>query len=143
MPRKRRLTGVLALVAGGGLAAGIPAAVAVSTSSPPSSPVILQTTAQIINRGAAAQPTVLVACKPGSSSFLDVSLTERSGNRIVSGFADEQLSCNGQIETITLTVPAQSAPFKPGTASGQASLTQCTNVSCTTATDTENVKLHK
>jgi hypothetical protein len=141
MFRRKWLTAGLALALGGGVAVAVPGLTAVGQSSPPSSPVILQTTATVVNKGAAALPTVLVACQPGDFAFLSVTLSEKSGSGIAAGTSPPtQVACNGEIETFVIPVTPTTKPFVKGTALGQATLTDCP-FQCVTSTDTENVRL--
>jgi hypothetical protein len=128
--RKGLLAGV-ALLAGGGIAAAMgPALPAIGQASPPSTPLIVRSTAKVIDRGAVAQPTLLVACQPGDLAFVSISLSERSGKLIASGSNGEEITCSGGIETIKLSVTPQLAPFVAGKAFGQASLQDCNPVNC-------------
>jgi hypothetical protein len=140
---RRWLTAGLALLVGGGLAAAIPGLAAVGQSAPPSSPVLLQSPAKILSKGAAAQVTVLVVCQPFDSfTSLNVSLTEKSGNGIASGSAFLQpVPCSGEIETLRIPVTATGKPFVKGTAFGEAAFQDCNFFGCPTSTDSRSVKL--
>jgi hypothetical protein len=141
MFRRKWLTAGLALLVGGGIAAAMPGLAAVGQSSPPSSPVVLQNTAQIVNRGAAALASVLVVCQPGDSTSLTVSLSEKSGNGIAEGSAfQSQLACTGEIETLIVPITPTNKPFVKGTALGQASFTDCT-YQCVSGSDARSVTL--
>jgi hypothetical protein len=110
------------LASGGAIAAtafGLPA---VGQSSPPSSPIILGNTGKIIDKGAAAVVTVRVVCFAGDPAGAQVALNERSGNGIAQGVNSEDFNCTGAIQTLHITVPAASKPFKRGTAFGQSVL---------------------
>jgi hypothetical protein len=130
MTRKRWLKGGLALVLGGGLAAAIPGLAAVGQSSPPSSPVILRSSARILDRGAVVKPSAFVVCQPGDFAQLSITITEAVGKGLAagSGFVDS-LPCNGQIETITVPVVASlpGKAFVKGRAFGQATLYDFSN----------------
>jgi hypothetical protein len=142
MTRKKWLISALALGAACGLAGTVGMLPAVGQSSPPSSPVILGGTARIIDRGAVAKPFAYVVCQPGDFASLTISLSERSGGGIASGtgFGDP-INCTGQIQTITVPVPASGKPFVKGTAFGQATLFDCGFNFCGQATNSHNVKL--
>ena len=85
MSHRRWLTAGLALVAGGGIATATGVLPAVGQSSPPSTAIILRYQARIIDRGAVALPTTLVVCPANTPAFVQVNLTEHSGNGIASG----------------------------------------------------------
>jgi hypothetical protein len=139
---RNRWFSTLALIAGAGLVVGLGVLPAVGDTSTPSSPVILGDTAQVVNRGAGALPFALVVCQPGDFAQLSISLTEKSGNGIASGFGYTDVNCNGQIQTITVPISANGKPFVKGTAFGQATLFVCSN-NCTETTDSDSVKLLK
>jgi hypothetical protein len=131
MTRKRWLKAGLALLLGGGLAGAIPGLAAVGQSSPPSSPVILRSSARILDKGAVAKPSAYVVCQPGDLAQLNITLTEAVGKRgLASGNGFSQsFPCTGQIETITVAVVASlpGKPFVAGRAFGQASLFDFSN----------------
>jgi hypothetical protein len=141
MIRNRWVLGAVALVTGGGIATAVGVLPALGQSSPPSSPVILGSTAQIVAKGAGANPFAYVACDPSSFASLTITLTEKSGNGIASGTGNTQVTCNGQIETITVPVAATGKPFGKGTALGQASLFACGPNSCGTTNGSGNVQM--
>ncbi len=141
MIRNRWVAGAVALAAGGGIAAAVGVLPALGQSSPPSSPVILGSTAQIVAKGAGAYPFAYVACQPGSFASLYITLTEKSGKGIASGSGSTQVNCNGEIETITIPVAATGKPFVKGTAFGQATFYACGPSSCGQTTVSGNVKM--
>lgn len=132
-----------ALLAGGGLAAGLPAMAAVGQSSPPSSPVVLGKTAQLQYRGVVAVPYAYVACTPGDYAYLSISLTERTGKTVTSGYGSQQINCSGQIQTIRIPVtpPSGSHVFVKGTGVGQAQLQDCGYEGCNQTTVTGKVAI--
>ena len=142
MIRNRWVIGAVALVTGGGIATAVGVLPALGQSSPPSSPVILGSTAQIVAKGAGANPFAYVACDPSSfTASLTITLTEKSGKGIASGTGNIEVTCNGQIETITVPMAATGKPFVKGTAFGQASLFACGPNSCGTTNVSGNVKM--
>jgi hypothetical protein len=142
MRRRRWMTAGLALVGGGAAAALIPILPAVGQSSPPSSPIILANTGQIVAKGAAAVVGVQVACAAGDQAQVQVTLTEKSGSGLANGTAYQTVACNGQIEQLSMTVVAfGSKPFGVGTAYGQSSLFDFFNG--TSGSDNHNVTLKK
>jgi hypothetical protein len=95
---------------------------AVGQSSPPVAGIRLGSGAKIADRGAVVFSHVLIACPAGDSTVVQVQLTERSGGGIAQGFGFANPTCNGNIQTITIPVPAANKPFVHGTAFGQASI---------------------
>jgi hypothetical protein len=140
---RRWITGGLALLVGGGLAAAIPGLAAVGESSPPGSPDILVSPAQIVDKGAAALVRVQVLCQPDDwSHTLTVSLNEKSGNGIASGTSPmEAVPCTGQTEVVTVPITPTPKPFTRGTAYGQLSFQDCGFSGCVTSTDARSVTL--
>jgi hypothetical protein len=132
----------LTLAAGGGTAVALPALPAVGQSSPPSSPIVLVKTAQVIDRGAVAKPAAYVVCGAGGQGDLQIQLTERSGKSIVTGYGIQDFTCTGQIETVRVPVPASGGerPWVAGTAFAQAQLFSC-NFYCSSGAKTGNIKL--
>jgi hypothetical protein len=115
---------------------------AVGQSSPPSSPVILGTSAHIIARGAAAKPFALVVCQPGDFAQLSISLSEKSGGGIASGTGyTDTIPCSGQIQTISVPVMAFGKPFVKGVAFGQATFVDCGRFFCGETTVSHKVTL--
>jgi hypothetical protein len=142
MTRKKWLISALTIGAACGLAGTMGALPAVGQSSPPSSPVVMGSSAHILFHGAAAKAFAYVVCQPGDYANLTISLTERSGRGIASGTATQYpINCTGQIETITLPVPASGKPFVKGTALGQATLYDCGYYFCGQATAYHSVNL--
>jgi hypothetical protein len=141
MIRNRWVVGAAALIAGGGIATAVGVLPALGQSSPPSSPVILGSTAQIAAKGAGAYPFAYVACAPGSYASLSISLSESVGKSIASGSGSTDVTCNGEIETITVPVAATGKAFAKGTAFGQATLFSCGPGFCGSTTVSGNVKL--
>jgi hypothetical protein len=142
IPKKTWL-GALALVTGGGLAAALPALPAVGQYSPPSTPIILRSTAPIVARGAAAKPSAYVACPAGQEAFLQIALTERSGKGIASGAGQQDFPCSGQIETVIVPVPATTRPFVAGKAFAQATLFYCDQGGCFQPTKNRTITLQQ
>jgi hypothetical protein len=143
MFRKKSVIGVLALFIGGGLAAALPALPAVGQFSPPSQPIILRSSAPILDRGAAARPSALVACPTGAFADVTISLSQRSGKRIASGIGFQGFTCTGEIQTVRVLVTAiaPSAPFVKGSARAVATLSYCTNIDCFQPTTDRSITL--
>jgi hypothetical protein len=123
---RKWLTAGVAVLVGGGLAAGIPGLAAVGQkspveqTSPPGSPDILLS-AQLVTRGAAANVSVQYLCFPGDFPSIQVTLNQRSGNATTSGtsFLTPPLTCDGLIHTVPILITAAPKPFVQGTALGQ------------------------
>src|SRR5207247_7633546 len=96
----------IAIAGGLGLAFALPAGAAVSQVSPPVAAVQVQSPGLLQGRGAAATVPVLVVCSPGDTGFLSLTLTERVGSDIASGFGFTQLSCTGSFQIVNLTMTA-------------------------------------
>ncbi len=141
MIRNRWVVGAMALVVGGGIATAVGVLPALGQSSPPSSPVILGPTAQIVAKGAGAYPFAYVACTPGSYASLTISLSEKSGKGIASGSGSTDVTCNGEIETITVPVSATGKPFVKGSAFGEATFFSCGPIFCGQTTVSGTVKM--
>ena len=109
----------------------------------------------LVAKGAGVIVPVTVVCEPGGvvfppfpfppgGSFVSVSVTQRSGNRIAQGYGGTSVVCNGTPQTVDVQVTPSQAPFKHGTALVTASMTQCDYfLGCHTATDTEEITLRK
>lgn len=130
-------------IAGVPVMLGVQALPAVGQSSPPVAGIRLVSGAKIADRGAVVFSHVLIACPPGDSTVVQVQLTERSGGGIAQGFGFANPTCNGNIQTISVPVPAVNKPFVPGTAFGQASIDVFDPIGgFNSNSDSRNVKLH-
>jgi hypothetical protein len=123
---KKALAG-LAIVGGAAIAAMAPAAPALGFFSPP---LLLQihvnSPATLVAKGAGVDVTLQVECAGARTAFVDVSLTERSGSQIASGFGSTQVGCTGQNQTILVHVTAQPGRvFKKGTAIADGFISAC------------------
>ncbi len=83
--------------------------------------------ATLVAKGAGADLTVQIECAGARSAFVDVSLTERSGSQIASGFGSTQVGCTNQNQTVLVHVTAQSGKvFKKGTGIADGFISACT-----------------
>ena len=83
--------------------------------------------ATLVAKGAGADLTVQIECAGARSAFVDVSLTERSGSLIASGFGSTQVGCTNQNQTVLVHVTAQSGKvFKKGTGIADGFISACT-----------------
>ena len=125
---KKALAG-LAIVGGAAIAAVAPAAPALGFFSPP---LLLQihvnSPATLVAKGAGADVTLQIECAGARTAFVDVSLTERSGSQIASGFGSAQVGCTNQNQTVLVHVTAQSGRvFKKGTGIADGFISACTS----------------
>jgi hypothetical protein len=106
-----------------------PAAPALGFFSPP---LLLQihvnSPATLVAKGAGADVTLQIECAGARTAFVDVSLTERSGSQIASGFGSTQVGCTNQNQTVLVHVTAQPGRvFKKGTGIADGFISACTS----------------
>jgi hypothetical protein len=119
--------------------------------------VQLQSPGYLRARGAAAEVTVMVACRlrartvgafsTPARATLAVGLVERTGKRTAGGSAklatrNHDFRCDGNSHLVTLLVPAKvgAHSFSKGGAFGQATLTVC-SPTCRSVTDERTIRL--
>ncbi len=141
-PKKWGTLAAIALVAVPA-ALAIPALPAVGQSSAPVAGVRLTGKGTIGARGAVASTGVQIACPATDVAFIQVQVTERSGNAIAQGTGQSQAKCNGNIKTVSVPVTPVNKPFVVGKAFGEASIYICDMNGCSSNTDARNVKLTK
>lgn len=132
-----------ALVAGTALAILGPASPAVGFFSPPLLlDVQVQPTAQLVARGAAVETRIEVTCAGADYAYLTVSVTQRAGSEIASGYVSRSIGCYQQ-QTLLVVVPADSGKaFKKGTAFADAQITGCAYASgCGTENDQVTISI--
>lgn len=95
-------------------------AVFVSSASPPAS-IDLQTQATLQARGARVLVPVTVLCS-GPDAQVHVSVSQRAGSVIISGYGHLSVQCKGVSTTVAVPVDASSRPFKNGPAAATADL---------------------
>jgi hypothetical protein len=117
-----------ALAAGTALAVLGPASPAVGFFSPPLLlDVQIQPTATHIAKGAAVETRLEVTCAGATEAFVNVSLVQRAGSEIASGYGYTQVGCTSQRQTVIVLVTADPGKaFKKGTAVADASISACT-----------------
>ena len=138
--------GLAALAIAGGATAAvvIPASPSLGFFSPP---LLLQihvnSPATLVARGAGADVSVTVECAGVSgTASVNVSLTERAGSEIATGFGFTQVGCTNANETILVRVTAQSGKaFKKGTAIADGSIFGCTSTFCGSEQDQPTIEL--
>ena len=123
---KKALAG-LAIAGGAAIAAVAPAAPALGFFSPP---LLLQiqanSPATLVAKGAGVDVTLQIQCAGARTAFVDLSLTERSGSQIASGFGSAQIACTNQ--AVLVHVIAQPGRvFKKGTAIADAFISGCSS----------------
>ena len=122
---RRLAASIGAAVAGGAIiATAVPALAAVTNSSPPERLYIhVNTPATIIKHGEAVRLTFVVSCPADSFlSSVQVSVSERTGSAIATGWAGPGVNCTGHRQTVTTDMQAFSKPFVVGSASIDAQL---------------------
>ncbi|HEX8095595.1 hypothetical protein [Jatrophihabitans sp.] len=140
-----------AAVLGGTLAAG--AALALLSPASPAwaydsdglyLAIAVQSPATLVARGAAVDVTSDVACTSGHSVYLDTSLKERVGSRIVSGSGYIHLTCTGSLQRVVVRViPGSGTPFARGTAVATANIYGCVGTICGQEMDDTTIEITK
>jgi hypothetical protein len=83
--------------------------------------------ATLIAKGASADVSVQIECAGARTAFVSVSLTERAGSEIATGFGSTEIGCTNANQTVHVIVNAQSGKaFKKGTASADGFISACT-----------------
>jgi len=132
-----------ALAVGTALAILGPASPAVGFFSPPLLlDVQVQPTATLVAKGAAVETRVEVTCAGADFVNLSVSVTQRVGSEIASGYFSQQIGCYQQ-QTLLIQVTAGSGKaFKKGTAFANAQIYGCSFSSgCGSETDQETISI--
>jgi hypothetical protein len=147
MRKLRSTLGTAAAIAAGGiLAAVVPSSTAVAFfSSPLLLDVRVQSPATLIARGVALSVPLEVTCAGGQFAGVSLSVSQRVGSETTSGFAFEDVTCNGQRQTIFVTVQAQSGSkaFRKGTGFAQAEIFGCTETFCGSETDSRTISIER
>lgn len=143
--RKFRIVGAAVLV-GGMAALAVPGSAAVAVlSSPQFWQVQIGPTATLQARGAAVSVPLTLTCPAGSFASLDVTLTQRVGNKSVTGSRSTSPQCTGQEQALVLNITAQSGSrtFKTGQAFAEATIFGCNYACGTFAEDSRTVTIRK
>jgi len=133
-----------AIAAGGMLAAVIPTSTAVAFfSSPLFLDVRVQSPATLIARGVALSVPVEVTCAGAQFASFNVSVSQRVGSETTTGFGFEEVTCDGDRRTISVTVQAQSGSkaFRKGTGFARADIFGCTQTFCGDETDSRTISI--
>ena len=138
-------------VIGAALAGAV--AVALSTASPALAffsgglrlDVAAQSPATLVTRGAAIDVPVSVGCtatEPGAT--VNVTVTQRVGSQIATGFRSAQVGCTGQDQVIVITVTASSGKaFAKHDAVATADIFGCNETTCGTESTTNTIQVNK
>ena len=135
-----------AVLAGAVVAVAVPGSVAVAVlSSPQFWQVQIGPIATLQAKGAAVSVPLTMTCPAGSFASLDVSLTQRVGNKSVTGSRSTSPQCTGQEQALVLNITAQSGSrtFKTGEAFAEASIFGCNYACGTFAEDSRTVMIRK
>ncbi len=132
MKRHMKVKAALAALA----IAGGAAVAAVSSASPAlgffSPPLLLEihvnSPATLVAKGAGVNVIVQVECSGASTASVSVSLTQRAGSEIASGFGSTQVGCttNANQNVLVLVTAQPGKAFKKGTAVADGSIFACT-----------------
>jgi hypothetical protein len=131
-------------IAGGAAAAAIgPASPALGFFSPPLLLEIhVNSPATLIAKGASADVSLQIECAGTRTAFVDVSLTERAGSEIATGFGSTEVGCTNANQTIHVIVTAQSGKaFKKGTAVADGFIFACAPRFCGSEQDQRTIAL--
>jgi hypothetical protein len=133
----------LAITGGAAAAALGPASPALGFFSPPLLLEIhVNSPATLIAKGASADVSLQIECAGARTAFVDVSLTERAGSEIASGFGSTEVGCTNANQTIHVIVTAQSGKaFKKGTAVANGSIFACARRFCGSEQDQRTIAL--
>lgn len=147
MQRNKVVGGLAGLAVAGGAAAALllsPAGPAVGQSSAPLQLEIhVNSPATLVAKGAGADVSVTTQCSGAPSASASVTLTERVGKGIASGFASAEVGCTGASQTVTILVTAEAGgkAFDKSTAIAQGVIEACSPFTCGTAQDQETITI--
>jgi hypothetical protein len=100
MKVKTALAG-LAIAGGAAVAALAPASPALGFFSPPLLLEIhVNSPATLVAKGASADVNLQIECAGARTAFVSVSLTERAGSQIATGFGSTQIGCTNANQTV-------------------------------------------
>jgi hypothetical protein len=134
------IAAAIAIAAGVGIGLTLPAQAAVSQASPPVAALRVQSPAVLVSRGAAVTVPVLVVCSPGSQGEVGLSLTQRVGSSIASGFGSTSVTCTGDVQILQVLVTANNNAFRKASAVAEASMFVC-DFNCVQTRDTRTIEL--
>lgn len=140
------LMAVLAVLCGAAVAVALPGSSAVAFLSPPDVwQVQVQSPGTLLAKGAAVAVPVEVTCPAGRFAYLQVSLTQRSGNEATSATRYLNLTCpdGPTVLRVNVSVSGGSRTFKRGPAFAEAVLDGCGYMCGSMSTDSREISLSK
>lgn len=127
-------------------------AVALSTASPAlafySGGLHLDATAQspatLLAGGAAIKVPVSIDCNAAVPSYLNVTVTQRVGSQIATGFGSAQVGCTGGHQDILIVVTASSGKaFAKNVAVATTDISGCNETTCANESITNTIRVKK
>jgi hypothetical protein len=141
--RAKVVAATLAVTVGGVVAAVVPGSPAVAFQSGPLFLDAQVESGTLVARGAAVDVVVDVACT-SPTAFVDVSLTQRVGSEIASGFGFAEVGCTGGSQRVVVTVTASGGKaFRKQAAVATATVSGCAGNVCGSENDTETIDLQR
>jgi hypothetical protein len=104
--------------------------------------VRVQSPATLVSRGAAISVPLEIVCT-SSQAEVDVHVTQRAGSAIAEGFAFKEVTCEGDLQHVDVTVFASGNAFKKGTAVAEAQIFGCFPRFCGSESDTAEIAIVK
>jgi hypothetical protein len=142
MTRRRWIkVGVVVALVSAAIAALIgPVSTAVGFFSPPLSlDVKVNSPATLVSKGAAVNVPLDVVCT-SKQADLFVRVNQRAGSQIAQGDAYKLITCEGDLQQVTVTVFANGKAFKKGTGVAEAEIFGCFRF-CGSETDTAEIAI--
>jgi hypothetical protein len=104
--------------------------------------VQVQSPATLVSRGAAISVPLEIVCTSRQAE-VDIQISQRAGSAIAQGFAFEEVTCEGDLQHVDMTVFANGNAFKKGTAVVQAQIFGCLGRVCGSESDTAEIAIVK
>jgi hypothetical protein len=104
--------------------------------------VQVQSPATLVSRGAAISVPLEIVCTSRQAE-VDIQVSQRAGSAIAQGFAFEEVTCEGDLQHVDVTVFANGNAFKKGTAVVQAQIFGCLGRTCGSESDTAEIAIVK
>ena len=126
---KKVKAGLAALAIAGGAAVATfgPSSPAMAFFSPPLLLEIHVNSATLVAKGAGANVIVQVECSGASTADVEVSLTQKAGSEIATGFGYTEIGCTNRNQNVIVPVTAQQGKaFKKGNVVANADVFACT-----------------
>jgi hypothetical protein len=134
--------GLAGLAVTGGAAAAVafgPMGSALGQASVPlQAGIHVNSPATVIAKGAGADVSVTIQCSGAGIAGVSVSLTERVGTDIATGFGSTETACVNQTVVVPVTAQAGKS-FRKGTAIAIGTVQDCAVFSCAAAQDQETI----